>query len=146
VVTHTWFVNGNAVPGVTGNSVNITSAGGNNTIQLGDLVYAIYTDENGCESNASATLIGIEDEAALSNNVSLYPNPNNGQFEIRFGDVSGKMTIEVTNMVGQVLYNNVISANNGHVEFMNLSELESGVYQINISGDAGRTIENIVIK
>jgi hypothetical protein len=144
--THTWFVNGNAVPGVTGNSVNITSAGGNNTIQLGDLVYAIYTDENGCESNASATLIGIEDEAALSNNVSLYPNPNNGQFEIRFGDVSGKMTIEVTNMVGQVLYNNVISANNGHVEFMNLSELESGVYQINISGDAGRTIENIVIK
>jgi hypothetical protein len=91
-------------------------------------------------------LLGVEDAAAMSNNVSLYPNPSNGQFEIRFGDVSGKVTIEVTNLVGQVVYNNVISANNGHVENMDLSNLKGGVYQISISGDAGKTVENIVIK
>jgi hypothetical protein len=144
--THAWFVNGNQVAGATGSQLNIFTASGAPVVKSGDLVYAIYTDENECSSSASATLLGVEDAAAMSNNVSLYPNPSNGQFEIRFGDVSGKVTIEVTNLVGQVVYNNVISANNGHVENMDLSNLKGGVYQISISGDAGKTVENIVIK
>lgn len=144
--THAWFVNGNQVTGASGSQLNIFSGAGNPVVEEGDEVYAIYTDENGCSSQASATILGVEDAAAMSNNVSLYPNPSNGQFEIRFGDVSGKVTIEVTNLVGQVVFNNVISASNGHVENMDLSNLKGGVYQINFSGDAGKTVENIVIK
>lgn len=143
--THTWYVNGNPVAGVTGNTLDIT-VNNVSVVKEGDLVYAVYTDENGCESNASATLLGVEDAAAMSNNVSLYPNPSNGQFDVRFGNVSGKVTLEVSNMMGQVVFNKVTSVNAGSVESMNLSDLGAGVYQMTISGDAGSSVQNIVIK
>lgn len=142
---HTWFINGNQVSGVNGNTLELF-VGGTQQVFLGDDIYAIYTDENGCESEASANIVGIEDASALSSNVSLYPNPSNGQFDIRFGNVSGKINLEVSNMMGQIVFNKTLNVNNGSIESMNLSNLNAGVYQLTISGNSGSTVQNIVIK
>jgi len=138
--THTWYVDG-VVQGGTGSS--ITAPGPADW--YGKTISATYTDENGCTSPEGST-VGIEDVAGVAMGLSVYPNPNNGQFEINFGDFTGVSTVEITNTLSQVVYSSTVNTNANQVESFDLSNLETGVYNISISNDAQRVIESIIIK
>ncbi len=68
-------------------------------------------------------------------NFHIYPNPSNGQFQIRL--LSGDFTdyrIDVFNNMGQVVYQNILSQN------IDLSGVESGLYFARILDQKNKTI------
>lgn len=136
-----------AGPGVSGNQFDPTTAGnGTHTITY------TYTDTNGCSAQATAQItvnacVGIADNSLLES-VVVYPNPNNGSFNLTVnGGEPGDMIIEVTDITGRVVYthqeNNVGA---GFVTTVDLGDVAEGSYFLRItSGNETRT-EKLIIE
>ena len=63
--------------------------------------------------------LGVGNLAAGTNNMSLYPNPNTGNFLLKgvVGNATGSpFAVEIRNVLGQTVYKNTVSANNGKIE------------------------------
>ena len=87
------------------------------------------TDVNGCSGSDTilvTSCLGIE-EIDFSN-IAVYPNPTNGNTTISLGKEMNEVSIQVVNVLGQV----VIRENFIHVnEFeINLNNFDSGVYYL----------------
>lgn len=137
--THRWFVNGTEITSFAGNTLP------NNQNYFNLEITCIYVDENGCESPESSAILSTE-ELASNGGVTVYPNPNNGRFEVRFGDLSGKVHVEVTDVLGKVVYSNNVTANSGNIEVIDLNGVESGVYQLNLRGDAINMTQSVIVE
>ena len=93
-------------------------------------------------SAASAGLIAVAvgiDEATTSS-VSLYPNPNNGIFTI---EGNSNYNVTIRNMLGQTIYTGMMNASTMSFD---LSNVNKGVYFVNISNDSFETTEKVVVK
>jgi len=93
------------------------------------------------------------DPSALSNlNISsgrfnLYPNPNNGVFTVELNDIKvDNYKMSVKNVVGQNVYLSFNELTPLSVEHIDLSNLESGVYILEISNSETKFSEKIVIE
>jgi len=106
----------------------------------------VYIDENGCSSDASNSIVGLEDLTGLAHHLTVYPNPNNGNFEIRFADVSGIMNISMTNALGQIVYTSKVQANANSTEIIQLGGIETGAYQLKVEGNSGVSVHSIIIE
>lgn len=95
-------------------------------------------EEVGADLKASqCNSAGIEE---LENvNTKLYPNPSNGSFTYEFQAVKNeKLTINVVNLVGQVVYTKIIDSVIGKNSFdFNIASLETGSYLLNSINSEG---------
>jgi len=95
-----------------------------------------YTDAvTSCSNSASTTIIvnsctGIEKHSALKG-LSVYPNPNNGEFTIELDNGINK-TVEVTDLTGRIIMN-------GNTEkdklIVNIGHLANGVYFVKVKSN-----------
>lgn len=82
-----------------------------------------------------------------SNDLSIYPNPNNGEFNIEFNPKSGEaITIEVYDIRGRIIYNKVYSSASRFEEVIQLNNAQSGVYMLTISDGAEKVTKKIVVE
>ena len=94
-----------------------------------------------------APLIRANFDASLAvetntlNGVSVYPNPSEGIITIA-NDNNDENTIVISNVAGQVVYNQSSSADTS----IDLSSFGSGLYVVNVSNENGSLIERVVIK
>ena len=101
-------------------------------------------DNNSCKNTAALTLsitecTGINEFNNQTNNLFIYPNPNNGRFVI----VSPfDVKINVINEVGQIVKQ--ISLENNHENAVDLNELPSGIYII-LGSYSGQSIKEKII-
>lgn len=87
---------------------------------------------------------GIAEEATASH-LSVYPNPNNGQFIVNYNTNSNKpCKLSVFNMYGQEVYRNSFTGN--FQRQLSIGELGSGVYQLIISSDQGNESAKFVVR
>ena len=105
-------------------------------------------------TEAEITILYSEDNNTTSINkkeissgdlVSLYPNPNNGEFTININNYSknNNNIIKIINQLGQVVYQTDMKNN----EIPLKTKLTNGVYFLNITGNLGNRInKKIVIK
>ncbi|MFH1319998.1 MAG: T9SS type A sorting domain-containing protein [Bacteroidota bacterium] len=114
-------------------------------------IYTVtVTDANSCIATYTDTIDAGPDAIPESyNNVtfSIHPNPNNGQFVIKFSNVKkDDYLFEVRNIIGQLIY--TLKADNISGNFMkkvDLTELNSGVYFLSISNVAGIRTEKLIV-
>lgn len=140
--TYQWYVDGVAITNANSQTLDVSSI-----LYFGRLITVIVTDPaTGCVSEESVEVVGLNDVTGLEANTSVYPNPSNGQFEVRFGDVSGKIEIEMTNSVGQVVFTSQVLNASNHVEYVDLSGISSGVYTMTLEGESGKTSRQVVIR
>lgn len=86
------------------------------------------------------TPLGIDD-AFENANVSIYPNPSNGNISIDFKDyfsVNG-CTIKITNLIGQPIFSDIVKQQKFSVQIP-LSNCK-GIYFVNIADSQGLPIE-----
>ncbi|PQJ12553.1 hypothetical protein CJD36_002055 [Flavipsychrobacter stenotrophus] len=134
-----WYVNGVAVTGAT-NSTYVNSG-----YTDGDTVYVIV-NASPCGGNATNGVVvhvtnGVDNVTTVAVNVNLMPNPNNGTFSVK-GTLAGsndqEVTMEITNMIGQVVYRQNVIVRNGEVnELIQLDGIvANGAYLLNFRSGA----------
>lgn len=88
--------------------------------------------------------IGLEEEATFD--LSLYPNPSNGEKVNLQINEGGTYTIELVNTVGATISNEEVSLNGNERHVMNLASLAKGIYILNVKGDSGVKSTKLTIK
>jgi PKD repeat protein len=107
--------------------------------------FTIAVDENGCvsdTSNAISVVVGIEETESPF--IDLYPNPNNGVFDINYQSATGDMAyIEIINSIGQTLYGRNIPGNT--MTRVNASFLAQGMYFLKVQTAESTYLYKILI-
>lgn len=85
------------------------------------------------------------DNKEVSNEIALYPNPTSGNVTLEIAQ-GGTYTIDVLNLVGQVVYSEQVSINGGEKLNRDFSNLNKGVYLINLNGEGFSKTSKLTIK
>ncbi|BCY27643.1 M43 family zinc metalloprotease [Flavobacterium okayamense] len=78
--------------------------------------------------------------------VTLYPNPNNGVFNLSLNTTSGNVKVEVFDTRGRLILNKLISGNGMVNETISLQNAQSGIYLVNIEDGSRKVTKKIVVK
>lgn len=108
---------------------------------------------NGTTGNNWNTDIALDDinisdhtsitENELANAIAVYPNPNNGEFNVSIENAKlEKVNMVIFDMYGRQVYQEQLSKKNN---FIQLNSLASGVYTVRVSAGNQSTVKRIVV-
>jgi len=108
-----------------------------------DGTYSAQVIVNGNASNFYPITItcptGIQEIETTHVNITLYPNPNNGQFTIDIQNASGENQLEVFNLLGQKVYNMTLDQVKGS-NAIDIGSQPNGVYLYKVIAETGEVI------
>ncbi len=81
---------------------------------------------------------------SLDNALEVYPNPNNGVFNIKFTPTSNNVEVAVFDIRGRSIYNKAYSISQTFNESINIGNVQSGIYLLNVK-DGTRTVTKKII-
>jgi PKD repeat protein/photosystem II stability/assembly factor-like uncharacterized protein len=139
--SYQWYLNGNPISGATSQSYTAT--------QNGDYSVTV-TDANGCTSASSApltvTVTGV-DELAAASSFSVYPNPNEGLFEVSFTITQqDDYTLELRNSLGQLVSMEKLDHFSGaYKKSFDITMYAKGVYTISLSNSKKESVKKVIV-
>jgi hypothetical protein len=151
--TYKWKVNGNVITGATSSTYTTSS------LKDLDIVTSEVTNHTAtCSGTLAAsrsvtvhdvTATGVNTLAAVAD-LTVIPNPNNGAFTVKGNLISAtdeEVSLEVTNMLGQVVYSSKNIAVNGNInEQIRLTNLANGMYLLNVRSASANSVFHFVIE
>ncbi|MCW3122718.1 MAG: surface protein [Flavipsychrobacter sp.] len=147
-----WFINGYPVAGATTN----TFISNNFNTGKPDSVTCVVTSSGACKITTHAWIyitvnfLGVKN-LTVDGDLSIVPNPNKGEFVLKgsLGTVNDEdVSIEITDLLGQVVYKQKITAKNGDInEHISLgSTLANSMYLLNVRSGAQTKVFHIVVE
>jgi len=134
-----------SVSGGVGPYTYLWNPGGNTTDSIGGKTKGTYCcdvkDANGCKDSICVvikTTAGIDGITGNSAQIVVYPNPNNGQFNIE-SSIDGASSVEIYNILGEKVYTKNLSTTKG-VNTINVNNQPNGVYLYRIISDNGNLL------
>jgi hypothetical protein len=123
-VSYVWKFNGAVIPGANTRSVlaDVNGIGKYNVT---------VTDINGC-TNTSPDL---DVKALSSDKLFIYPNPNNGQFTVRWYSywIYEQFIVTITSASGSVVKKKIFNSNNNYYPMQfDLRDLATGIYMVHV--------------
>ncbi len=121
--SYQWQLNGTDIPGATNQSYDILQSG---------LYTVVVGDSNSCKNSFSLYVLisGINDVMS-DGNISISPNPSNGNFTVEFIGQTDNVSINIVNTVGQIIFSSAESRSTGTSPFKK---------EIDLRGDAMRGV------
>lgn len=137
-----WLFNGQPIPGATAQT-HIAEANGDYKVRA--------FNANGCSQISNTiTINNIETGiSALQNTLfQIVPNPNNGQFVIKWDVANVDLyTVEISDMAGRKINSKQVNLNQpDHSINFNLPELEKGLYLVNIYSKKNKATTKVIIE
>ncbi len=133
-------------PGVTCNTFVPQEAGEG----LHEIKYT-YVTPAGCRYETSQLVrvdacLGVNNDSWLKT-ISLYPNPNNGTFTIEISsDRTKLLNLEISSLLGQVLYSASIEVNSGTAKFQpDYKIVNGGIYLVKFNDGESTFIHRIQV-
>ena len=120
----------------TNNSAVITN---NGAFVSGKIGVNVFTSTCGVSQPGT---ISVNTAACRNMNdlsVAIYPNPSNGQFEVRFSQAT-EGSLEVLDLTGKVVYAKNFNSN---VESVNANFLQNGMYLVKVSANGTTQVSKI---
>ena len=78
---------------------------------------------------------------------TLYPNPNNGTFNIQFNSTSSsEIKVNVHDMRGREIFNNSYQNSGLFNESLQLNNVQSGIYLVTVQDGARKEVKKIVVE
>nr|MBP9190730.1 T9SS type A sorting domain-containing protein [Chitinophagales bacterium] len=112
-----------------------------------------YISEKSCTSARTEVTVNVEEctgisEVAGIKGLAIYPNPNNGNFNVQFETNTTKnLTIQVSNTLGQIVYSNNYTNTSGVQTYtLQLQHLAKGIYTLGIISDGKAVNKQVVIE
>jgi hypothetical protein len=92
--------------------------------------------------------IGVKENEKNKINFALYPNPNNGEYEVTFNSLDNEdLTYNVYNIVGQLVNTGSYKAQYGENTIkINMTGLTNGIYILNIFDNKSLVYKHKVVK
>ncbi len=131
--SYVWFKNGVVIPGATGNTLAGLTVSDIGTYRV------VYTDGNGCV----ATSANVDITGQPSDNLYVYPVPNQGVFNVRFyNQANEQVTVRVFDAKGAEVYSRkvltTIPYTTINVDLSTNQPLANGTYVVDVRGADGR--------
>ena len=106
------------------------------------------TDDAACTASATVDIVTGVIEAGIAGDVAIYPNPNNGNYQLSLeGVYAGDYNLTVTNIIGQVVYQNVVNVNGNYNGNVALSNIQNGIYFMEIANNNGeKSVIRFIVK
>ena len=143
--TYIWSVPADAIT-ISGQSTNIL------IVKWGSISYTLSVVASNCNGTTLATTKAVAISKCIANelttsvndinesnlNIEVYPNPNNGQFTLSMTNNNlnnENVKLQVLNMIGQVVYTEIISSQDSGSSQKNdiqLSDLSVGTYFLQV--------------
>lgn len=82
----------------------------------------------------------------FSNNVSIFPNPNSGMFDLNIESLDNNVTISVSDVSGRVVYTESTQNITSYKKNINLGSVASGVYYVKVQSGENTTVKKLVIQ
>ena len=154
--SYQWYVNNAPVPGAT--SAEFTT----HIYDDNDTIYCVINSNSPCDTSlntgASNTIIiygqgylSVGTLAAAGNDLTLFPNPNNGSFTLSgsvHANSNKEITIEMSDMLGRIIYaGKTMPDNNGIVKAdVKLDgDVAAGTYMLRVHTETGTETFHFVI-
>ncbi len=140
--TYNWYLNGDLVAATTVPFYKFTV---NN-------IYTVKIITTNCESELSATYNASLPTGIKSNKLdisfAIYPNPNNGFFDIKITALkSAKYDLTLYNVTGQEILKDELNIQQGeNVKRFNLNDVAKGMYFITLKNEDGISTQNIIVQ
>ncbi len=144
----TWYLDQFKIGGNQGNQwkkglVDLTS-------YSGDIIKLRFTGTTGGNWDTDIAIddINISDhtsieEEELNQAISIYPNPNNGEFDLTIDNAKiEQVTINIFDVYGRMIYSNSLS---NKLNRISLSEVSSGIYTVRVSSKDQTVTKKIVV-
>lgn len=122
---------------------NGLSAAGDWTLIMADFEVGNTGTFNDWSLEFCTTTLGVDD-VELENNFAIYPNPNNGEFNVKFNATSNNVSVEVFDIRGRSVYANGFDNSGVFDETINLGSVQSGMYLLNVK-DGSRTFTKKIV-
>ncbi len=147
-----WYLDGNPLDGAT-SSLYI-----DRNVFNGDSASCVVTRLGACGgggavgyTKALLTNLSTKQVNTGAADVTVLPNPNRGEFVVKgtLGtDMDEEAILEITNMLGQVVYTNKVMAHSGNInERIKLSNtLANGMYILSLHSDVANNVFHIVVE
>ncbi|MQP24433.1 T9SS type A sorting domain-containing protein [Flavobacterium sp. LMO8] len=92
--------------------------------------------------------LSSEDNEIKISDLAIYPNPNNGNFNIQFTSTSSnEIKVNVHDLRGREIFNKSYNNNNGLFnESLQLENVQSGVYLVTVQDGARKEVKKIVVQ
>lgn len=127
----------------------VAENGQNYTPTTDGVYYSIVTDVNGCveTSNTINFIYTSLSNISQSANVTVFPNPNNGIFNIEINSESNQaLVLELVNIQGQIVFSKELNVFSKYSESFDFSNLAPGIYTMHLTNDNFNEISKIVIQ
>ena len=96
-------------------------------------------------ANLNNKFIGLEEGLEVQNAVTAFPNPTSGEVNIRAG-IGGTYNLSIINMIGQEVRSETVEINGSDYITRDFSELDNGVYLLNVTGEGLNETIKLTIK
>ena len=144
-----WYLNGNPIPFADELFYCIK--------EDGSYTLTIFDEDNGCASSYTfsyiynpdfeCTATGTEDTFAHEIGLQIFPNPSNGQFNLRFQVAkSTPVAFQMMDTNGRLVWSKDAIVTEEFAEEMNFSTLPSGIYFLRIMMDEDLLTQKLIIE
>ncbi|WP_417611391.1 T9SS type A sorting domain-containing protein [Owenweeksia hongkongensis] len=94
---------------------------------------------------SGTSTVSLDEEVKEEASFNVFPNPTTGNVTVEIAQ-GGTYTIDVLNLVGQVVYSEQVSINGGEKLNRDFSNLTKGVYLINLNGEGISKTSKLTLK
>ena len=79
--------------------------------------------------------------------LTIYPNPNRGNFNIKFDNPSAnEVTIAVYDMSGRRIFENNYASQASFNENIQLNNAQAGIYLVNVTDGSKKIVKKIIVE
>ncbi len=151
--TYQWYRNGWPVAAAT----NATYVSNTYDLAIEDSMSVLVTSDAICSITShqwvyiNASNVGVKQVTGAGSDIVVVPNPNKGIFTIRgtlATTADQEVTVEVTDMLGQVVYRSKVMATGGRInQQVSLAPTTAnGMYILSLNTDADNKVFHIVVE
>ena len=147
--SHIWTNSAGVTCDASSGTGQITIGAGQAAKQQSKGTYTVNVqDVNGCKGNRdyilNQTVLGLG-SFGTNYELKIFPNPNNGSFKVSMSNVEeGNYSLEVKNMLGQVVYSESFDVSGNYNNTIELAV--TGVYFLNISNGVDTESYKVVVE
>jgi len=138
----------NAGSGYTSYAWSTTATTQTINVNASAVIHVTVIDVNGCQGSDTIVvnlITGVED---LNNNIdiSLYPNPSSGIFELGIDNIHSTIQLSIVDLLGQSVFIDTHNGPGNYKKSVDLSSKAKGVYFLRLNTDNGILSKRILLQ